>query len=78
MSKYLPYSEFKWLSEKEISRFCLYSISKNSYVGYILEVELEYPRKLHDLHNDYPLAPETLEISQDMLSKYCFNIVNKY
>ena len=42
----------------------------------MLEVDLEYPSKLHDLRNDYPLAPEKLEISQNMLSKYCFNIAN--
>ena len=45
---------------------------------YILEVDPEYPSDLHDLHNDYPLAPEKLEISQDMLSKYCFDIADKY
>ena len=33
---------------------------------------------MHDLHNDYPLAPDTLEISQNMLSKYCLNIGNEY
>ena len=33
---------------------------------------------MHDLHNDYPLAPEKREISQNMLSKHCFNIANKY
>ena len=43
MSQYLPYSEFKWLSKKEISRFCLSSISESSFVGYILEVDLKYP-----------------------------------
>ena len=78
MSQYLPYSEFKWLSEKEISRFCLNSISENSSKGYILQVVLEYPDELHDLHNDYPLAPEKLKISQNMLSKYCSGIANKY
>ena len=44
----------------------------------MLEVDLKYPSELHDLHNDYPLAPEKLEISQNMLSKYCFDIANKY
>ena len=33
---------------------------------------------LHELHNDYPLAPEKLEISQNMLSKCCCNIADEY
>ena len=78
MSQYLPYSEFKSLNKKEINRFCLNSISENSFVGYILEVDLEYPHELHNLHNACPLAPEKLEISQNMLSKYSFDISNKY
>ena len=63
MSQYLPYSEFKWLNKKEISSFCLNSISENS-----LNIDLEYPDELHNLHNYYPIAPEKLEISQNMLS----------
>ena len=78
MGQYLPYSEFKWLNQKEISDFCLNSISENSSIGYILEVDLEYPIELHFLHNDYPLAPEKLEINQNVLSKYCFKIANEY
>ena len=54
------------------------TISKNSSIAYILEGGLEYPSELHDLHNDYPLAPEKIEISQNMLSKYCLSIANKY
>ena len=54
------------------------SISENSSIGYILKVELEYLSELHDLHNDYPLAPEKLEISQNMLSKYCSDIGNEH
>ena len=78
MSQCLPYSGFKWLNQKEISDFCLNSVSENSSIGYILEVDLGYPSELHDLHNDYPLAPEKLEISQNMFLKYCLNIANKY
>ena len=39
--------------KKEIIDFCLNSIGKNSFVGYILEVDLEYPSELHNVHNDY-------------------------
>ena len=51
VSQYLPYSGFKWLIQKEISDFCLHSISENSSVGYIVEVDFEHPSELHDLHN---------------------------
>ena len=78
MSQYLPYSGFKWLNQKEISDFCLNSISENSFIGYMLEVDLQYHSELHDLHDDYSLAPGKLEVSQNMLSKYCFNIANEH
>ena len=54
------------------------SISEKSPKGYFLEVDLEYPDELHELHNDYPLAPENLAVSSDMLSNYCKKIADKY
>ena len=60
MSRYHRYCEFKWV--KNIDNFYVTSISKSSLYCYILEGDLEY------LHNDYPLAPEKLEITYDMLS----------
>ena len=33
---------------------------------------------IHELHNDYPLAPEKLEISHEMMSNYCSNVANTY
>ena len=76
MSEYLPYEGFKWL--KNLDEFDVISISKKSYIEYFLEVDLEYPNELHELHNDYPLAPEKPAVSSDMLSKYCKEIADKY
>ena len=60
MRGYLPCGGFKWLISAD--NFDINSISKNSPIGYIFEVELEYPEELHVLHNDYPLALEKLAI----------------
>ena len=78
MAQYLPHGGFKWLSKNEIDEFDLNLVKENSSTGYVLEADLEYPSELHDLHIDYPLASEKLEISQDMLSKYCSDIAHKY
>ena len=58
--------------------FDVNSISEKSEIGCFLDVDLEYPDELHELHNDYPLAPEKLAVSSDMLSKYCKKIADKY
>ena len=76
MIEYLPYGGFKWL--KNVDEFDVMSISEKSPIGHFLEIDLEYPDELHELHNDYPLAPEKLAVSSDMLSKYCKKIADKY
>ena len=76
MSEYLPYEGLKWL--KKIDKFDIMSINDKNPIGYILEVDLEYPDELHKLHNDFPLAPEKLSVSSDMLSKYCKEIADKF
>ena len=53
-------------------------ISEKRPIGYIFEVDLEYPDKLHPSHNDYPLDPEKLAISYDMLSDYCKKNTDEY
>ncbi|XP_015115958.1 uncharacterized protein LOC107040393 [Diachasma alloeum] len=55
MSEYLPYGSFEWENPEA---FNVFNVSDHSPIGYILEVDLEYPLELHNLHKDLPLYPE--------------------
>ena len=78
MSQYLPTGCFKWMTEKQINKIDLTKYEENSGKGIILEVDLEYPKELHDLHNDYPLGAEKVKVSNNMLSDYCKMIASKF
>ena len=56
MSQKLPTADFRWMTAKQLDKWFEYPC--------ILEVDLEYPQELHDLHNDYPLAPERLMVDK--------------
>jgi len=72
MSQYLPYKDFKWCTDEEIEDLEkeLFNIPDNSDIGYTLQVDLEYPKDLHDKHNDFPFFPEHLTVNYEMLSDY--------
>ena len=76
MSEYLPCGRFKWL--KNIDKFDIMSVNDKSPIGYFLEVDLECPEKLHELHDDFPLASKKIAASSDMLSKYCKKVADEY
>ena len=78
MSQYLPTGGFRWLKQNKIDDLDLFKYNEESKKGLILEVDLEYPEKLHDLHNDYPLGPEKVKVTKNMLSKYSKKISDKY
>ena len=71
----LPTSSFKWIDPKE---FDLNKCTSNSSKGCILGVDLEYPKELRELHNDYPLAPDKIETKREMLSDYQLKITDLY
>ena len=48
--------------------------TSHSSKGCVLEVDLEYPKELRELHNDYPLAQDKIEIKREMLSEYQLKI----
>ena len=78
MSQYLPTGNFKWMTDKEIEQINLGKYKADGKKGLILEVDLEYPQELHDMHNGYPICPEKVKVSNDMLSGYCKKIAEKY
>ena len=76
MSQPLPNGEFKW--EEDLDSINIEHYQEDSPRGMVLEVDMEYPKRLHNLHNGYPLAPESKEIGKPMLSKYAKDIVKKF
>lgn len=69
MTQPLPYKDFRWLSDAEIKALDISSIPKAGDLGYIFQVDLNYPPSLHDEHNDLPLCPLKRVISRDELSE---------
>ena len=67
MVQHLPTDSFKW-SSANIEDILKHPLEDQT--GYICEVDLEYPDELHEKHNDYPLAPEKLEVQSEWLSEY--------
>jgi hypothetical protein len=67
MSQKLPFRKFKWV---DINDFDLNKIDVDGEKGYYIEVDLDYPEHLHDIDNDYPMAPEKVKIKYEMLSNY--------
>ena len=65
MSKKLPVNGFKW--ENDLSRFnedFIKNYNENSDIGYFLEVDVEYPKKLFGSHKDLPFLPERKKLEK--------------
>ena len=75
MSRPLPYKDFKWI--EPVSQEFIMNYKEDSDIGYTLEVDLEYPKHLHDLHNDYPLAPERFKPEGSDCEKLCGTFYDK-
>ena len=64
MSKKLPVNGFKWTDNNIINEKFIKNYNKNDKKGYILEVDIKYPKKLHDLHIDLPFLTGKMEINK--------------
>jgi hypothetical protein len=77
MIQSLPIDDFKWADPSIFTADYITNISDDSDTGCLLEVDLEYPKEIHDLHNDYPCAPESLAVTDNMLSEYSKQLKSK-
>ena len=75
MSNFFPTSGFKWIYLKE---FDLNEHISNGSKIWVLEVDLMYLKELRQLQNDYPLAPDKIDIKREMLSEYELKISDLY
>ena len=91
MSQALPNGDFTWLSEDECRaaevsltgseemRDAFFRVDPETLAWYyILQVDLEYPPEIHDRDDDYPMAPELMDIVPEMLSDTQHRLVVKY
>ena len=65
VSRKLSVNGFKWV--EKLSRFneiFIKNYNENSDIGYFLEVDVDYPKKLFDLHKDLPFLPERKKVNK--------------
>ena len=75
MAQKLPVNGFKWVKNtSKIDEEFIKNYDKDSDKEYILEVEVKYPRKLHDSHSDLPFLPKRMKI--DKCKKLVCNLSN--
>ena len=67
MSQQLPVNGFKSIEKSRLSIFndvFIKNYNKNSDKGYFLEVDIDYPKELVNLHEDWPFLPETKKVNK--------------
>ena len=75
MSKNLPTNGIKWIDNNEINEDFIKNYDENNDKGYILEVDVKYPKRLHELHSDSPFLSERMEVNK--CKKLVCNLFNK-
>lgn len=78
MCQSLPVSNFRFLSNAEIESLNIKEVPDDAEYGFILEVDLVYPKKLHNWHNDYPFCAEKFIPPGSTTSKLITNLYDKY
>ena len=67
MSQKLPVNDFKWVKQKELSKFnedFIKNCDENANIGYFLEVDIDYLKELFDHHKDLPFLLESKKVNK--------------
>ena len=65
MSQKLPVNNFEWIKDTfQFNEDFIKSYNKESDEGYFPEVDVQYPEKLHELHNDLSLLSKGIKIEK--------------
>lgn len=75
MTQYLPHGGLQWVANVDDLNF---NVPDDNPVGYILQVDLEYPASLHDCHSDLPLAPIKATSPNSKMEKMMATLDHKY
>ena len=84
MSKKLPVNRFKWIDNNETAEPSAKHVTNEDFIkiydenndkGYIFEVDVKYPKRLHELHSDLPFLSESMEVNK--CKKLVCNLFNK-
>ena len=78
ISQYLPLSDFEWVDLEELEKIDWLAQEDEQDKGYFVKVDLEYPVHLHDSHNDYPLAPQRIQVRSEWVSNKMLDIKANY
>ena len=78
MSQKLPVNYFKWVKQDDLPQFdedFIKNYDENSHTGYFLEVDIDYPKELFDLHKDLPFLPKSKKVNK--VEKFICDIKDK-
>ena len=65
MSQKLPVDKFEWIEDTSpFNEDFIKNYNEESDEGYFVEVDIQYPEKLHELHNELPLLPERIKLKK--------------
>ena len=78
MSQFMPFKDFRWLKSDDWEKIDWTVQRDDQPIGYFIECDLLYDKSFHDMHNDYPLAPERMQMNFEKLNETQLKILRNY